>query len=297
MVPEPGVADQQTLRRLGLNFDRPPPPPGTRPFFYTFAGTWGQWNQGPSFDVGFAMEAERRVRNQPVAYPAIGFLNPDPHTSYNESVALGVAEGMRLILLNPGPFMLSGYSQGGEVVVRLLMLMVDNGPLAHRADDMMRAITFGSPCRAPGPTLLGNNPPGAGISGDYTPPVFRNRMFDLVLNGDMYSTATDDTMLEQFYDLFVKAEMTVPFALAVLQFLQANVLGGGGGGVLGNLGGLLNRRTASVLGSLDLVKAFKTAAVASEFLAKNPHIHYHDWREFNGHSGIERAKQLVRDVT
>ena len=233
-----------------------------------------------------------------MAYPAIGFLNPDPNTSYNESVALGVAEGMRLILLNPGPFILSGYSQGAEVAVRLMMLMDGDGPLAHRAGDLLRTITFGSPCRPPGPTRLGNDPPGAGISGDYTPRQFRERTFDLVLNGDMYATTTHDTMLEQFYDLFVQAEASMPFALAVMQFLQANPFGSGlRGGVLGNIGGLLTPNALKVLGALDLVKAVKTAQVVSQFLINNPHIHYHDWLDFNGHTGIERAKQLIRDVT
>ena len=42
------------------------------------------------------------VRNQPVGYPAAGFLYPNPFLSYNESVADGVAELMRLILVNAG---------------------------------------------------------------------------------------------------------------------------------------------------------------------------------------------------
>ena len=92
----------------------------------------------------------RIVRNQPVGYPAIGFLFPDPFTSYNESVAQGVAELMRLILMNAGQFYLSGYSQGAEVVVRTLRLMLPGQPLAHRAGDLLKVITFGSPCRAPG---------------------------------------------------------------------------------------------------------------------------------------------------
>jgi hypothetical protein len=79
------------------------------------------------------------------------------------------------------------------VVVRTLRLMLPGQPLAHRAGDLLKVITFGSPCRPPGPTLLGNNPPGSGISGIYTPEQFRSRTYDFVLNGDMYATATDDT--------------------------------------------------------------------------------------------------------
>ncbi|MFD8100281.1 peptidoglycan-binding protein [Nocardia fluminea] len=298
-VAEPGTADTTTLRRLGLNFD-PISPAGARPVYYSFAGTWGHWSQGPPFDVGSALEGEGRVRNQPVAYPASGFLNPDPHTSYRESVALGVGEGIRLIPLNPGPFILAGYSQGAEVAVRLMMLMTDGGPLAHRADDLQRVITFGSPCRPPGRTLLGNNPQGAGISGDYTPQQFRDRTFDFVLDGDIYPTTTDDTLLEQFYDLLVLAELSVPFAVAVLQFLQSNILFGGLGGLggpLGNIGRMTLSTALSGFGGVDFVKAVRTMQVVSEFLIRNPHVHYHDWPDFDGHTAVERAKQLLRDIT
>ncbi|WP_194825047.1 peptidoglycan-binding protein [Nocardia sp. XZ_19_231] len=296
-VAEPGTADTTTLHRLGLNFDKLPPPPGTRPFYFSFAGTWGHWNQGPQFDVGSALEGERRVRNQPVAYPASGFLNPDPHTSYKESVALGVVEGMRLILMNSGPFILAGYSQGAEVAVRLMMFMIDGGPLEHRADDLRRVITFGSPCRPPGRTLLGNNPQGAGISGDYTPQEFRDRTFDFVLDGDMYAMTTRETLLEQFYDLLVQAELSVPFAVAVLQLMQSNILGGGLGGPFGAVGRMAAPTALTRLGDVDFVTSVRTMQVVSEFLIRNPHIHYHDWPDFNGQTGIERAKQVLRDIT
>jgi hypothetical protein len=81
---------------------------------------------------------------------AAGFLYPNPFLSYNESVAQGVAELMRLILMNAGQFYLCGYSQGAEVVVRTLRLMLPGQPLAHRAGDLLKVITFGSPCRPPG---------------------------------------------------------------------------------------------------------------------------------------------------
>ncbi|MEU4652079.1 hypothetical protein [Nocardia fluminea] len=181
--------------------------------------------------------------------------------------------------------------------MRLMMLMTDGGPLAHRADDLQRVITFGSPCRPPGRTLLGNNPQGAGISGDYTPQQFRDRTFDFVLDGDTYPTTTDDTLLEQFYDLLVLAELSVPFAVAVLQFLQSNILFGGLGGPLGNVGRLTVPTTLSGFGGVDFGKAVRTMQVVSEFLIRNPHVHYHDWPDFDGHTAVERAKQLLRDIT
>ncbi len=66
---------------------------------------------GPPFDTGWQLEQRGLVRNQPVGYPAAGFLYPNPFMSYNESVALGVVELTRLILMNAGSFYLCGYSQ------------------------------------------------------------------------------------------------------------------------------------------------------------------------------------------
>ena len=36
----PGDNNDQTLGRLGLNFDQPAPLPTDRPFFYCASGTW-----------------------------------------------------------------------------------------------------------------------------------------------------------------------------------------------------------------------------------------------------------------
>jgi hypothetical protein len=273
-----GIAGPLTLGRLGLNFEQPPPLPTNLPFFYCASGTWATPFQGPPFDVGFRLEQMGRVRNQPVGYPSSGFLYPNPFMSYNESVALGVAELLRLILMNAGKFYLCGYSQGAEVVVRTLRLMLPGQPLAHRADDLIQVVTFGSPCRPPGPTLLGNNPPGAGISGIYTPDQFRPRTYDFVLDGDMYATTTEDTLLHLGYEALTALELDLPFAVKMISLIQSN----------------------EFLALLDLAntpetfaKVVRTATVLGDFLIRNPHIHYNDWASFNGSTGVDRAVQIV----
>jgi len=95
----------------------PPPLPTNLPFFYCASGTWATPFQGLPFDVGWRVEQMGLVRNQPVGCSVAGFLYPNPFLSYNESVADGVAELMRLIPMNAGQFYLCGYSQGDEVVV------------------------------------------------------------------------------------------------------------------------------------------------------------------------------------
>ena len=273
-----GIAGPQTLGRLGLNFDQPPPLPTNLPFFYTASGTWATPFQGPEFDVGWRVEQMGLVRNQPVGYPAAGFLYPNPLLSYNESVADGVAELMRLILMNAGQFYLCGYSQGAEVVVRVLRLMLPGQPLAHRAGDLLKVITFGNPCRPPGPTLLGNNPPGAGISGIYTPEQFRSRTYDFILNGDMYPTTTDDTLLHLGYEALTPLELELPFALTIFTLIQSNEF----------LALLRLPNTPETI-----AKLIKTSIGVGDFLIRNPHIHYGDWPDFNGVTAVDRAVQIV----
>ena len=273
-----GIAGPRTLGRLGLNFEQTPALPTDLPFFYGASGTWQTPFMGPPFDVGWRLEQMGRVRNQPVGYPASGFLYPNPFLSYNESVALGVAELVRLVLMNAGRFYLCGYSQGAEVVVRTMRLMSPGQPLAHRAGDLIQVVTFGSPCRPPGPTLLGNNPPGAGISGIYPPEEFRSRTYDFVLDGDMYSTATDDTLLHLGYEALTALELDLPFAVKIISLIQSN-----------DFLELLNLANTPE----TFAKVIRTAIVVGDFLIRNPHIHYHDWRSFNGVAGVDRAVQIL----
>jgi hypothetical protein len=273
-----GVAGPMTLGRLGLRIDQPPSAPATLPFFYGASGTWATPFQGPPFDVGWRLEQMGRVRNQPVGYPAAGFLYPNPFMSYNESVALGVAELVRLILMNAGKFHLCGYSQGAEVVVRTLRLMLPGQPLAHRAGDLLNVVTFGSPCRPPGPTRLGNDPPGFGISKIYTPDDFRARTFDFVLDGDMFATATDDTLLHLGYEALTPLELDLPFAVEILSLIQSD-----------EFLALLNLANTPE----TFAKVVRTAIVVGDFIVRNPHIHYHDWIAFNGLTAVDRAVQLL----
>jgi hypothetical protein len=273
-----GIAGPQTLGRLGLNFDQPDPLPTNLPFFYCASGTWATPFQGPQFDVGWRVEQMGLVRNQPVGYPAAGFLYPNPFLSYNESVAQGVAELMRLILMNAGQFYLCGYSQGAEVVVRTMRLMEPGQPLAHRAGDLLKVITFGNPCRQPGPTLLGNNPPGHGISEIYTPEQFRSRTYDFILGGDMYATTTDDTLLHLGYEALTPLELELPFALKIFTLIQSN-----------EFLALLNLANTPE----TVAKVIKTSIVVGDFLIRNPHIHYGDWPDFNGVTAVDRAVQIL----
>jgi hypothetical protein len=185
---------------------------------------------------------------------------------------------MRLILMNAGQFYLSGYSQGAEVVVGTMRLMLPGQPLAHRAGDLLKAITFGSPCRPPRATLLGNSPPGAGISRMFTPDAFRSRTYDFVIEGDMYPCATDDTLLHLGCEALTALGLDLPFAVKVLTLVQSDEF----------LDLLKLSNTPETF-----AKVFRTGVVVGDFLVRNPHIHYHDWLVFDGSNGVDRAVQIV----
>jgi hypothetical protein len=287
----------------------------------TAAGTWA-----PP-DVGYPADTARGLVNEwdtvqaeimgqtgpafrwaPIDYPAVGFLNPDPNTSYNESVDIGVTRGISMLLNDiPGTYDLVGYSQGAEVVIRIADTMLELGRPPRRI------VTFGSPCRAPGRTKVGNNPPGSGISRFYTPTELRNRTTDIVRDkGEMYGNAEEDTLLPEFYSLFTKAELSLPFGLALFRVLGTAIpllglAGGGGGTLLGMFGGLFGGKSNTlpeVIGQVgaaeqevdimeiltDIPGVLKTAVVVGEFMTTQAHTSYHlPAPEFGGRTGIQVA--------
>ena len=112
----------------------------------------------------------------------------------------------------------------------------------------------------------------------YTPDVFRSRTYDFVIDGDMYATATDDTLLHLGYEALTAMELDLPFAVKVLTLIQTN-----------EFLALLNLANTPE----TFAKVVGTAIVVSDFLVRNPHIHYHDWLLFNGLTGVDRAVQIV----
>jgi peptidoglycan hydrolase-like protein with peptidoglycan-binding domain len=217
----------------------------------------------------------KQFYQQGVGYPADGFLQPDPNTSYVESRAAGIAEGLRLSLPDRRPKVLIGYSQGEDV---------DNNWMqqwpADRRDEIKLYIGFGSPCRPPGPTLLGNDPGGAGISGNYTPEWLRDRAYHFTQPGDMYANAVG--LLPMLYDVLTHLDLSLEFAMYLFNFamtapakllmgtepssqagagalsglapligLAGNVVGGGlGSAVGGPLGGVVGGMGGNVLGGM-----------------------------------------------
>ena len=108
--------------------------------------------------------------------------------------------------------------------------------------------------------------------------MFRSRTYDFVLNGDMYSTTTDDTLLHLGYEALTPPELELPFALKIFTLIQSN-----------EFLALLNLANTPE----TIAKLIRTSIVVGDFLIRNPHIHYGDWPDFNGVTTVDRAVQIV----
>lgn len=300
-----GIADWKTQQRLGM-FDVPQ----KKTVVLTIPGTWAGWNDGPPAWVAWGLD-KNRYYQQGVGYPAAGFLTPDPNTSYEESRDAGVNETVRLIQATPPgtPLVLIGYSQGADVAIKTSMEFLPGGRLAERQADVKRIVTFGSPCRPAGKTLIGNNPPGEGIAGFHTPTEFRSITWDYVTNGDMYACSTK--LLRLFYKVLTKMELSVEFGVAAVQILGTAIRPGGESGLLGGLlGGLFGNPAGNstsrvitavapyaTVAQIDQLAGFladagdvaQTIKVALQFASTGAHMNYHTWPDFQGRSAVQHA--------
>lgn len=204
----------------------PKPPPAVA---YSVAGTWAGWNDGPPAWTCWRLD-HSRFFHQGVGYPAMGFLTPDPNTSYIESRDLGVAELLRLALPDPRAKVPIGYSQGADVVTRFLHVWP-----ADRRHEIAAVIKFGDPGKAPGSP--GGDSAAGGISGVWTPEWAQDRTISYQINGDMYGDAPG--LLPFFYEILTRMEASGEFLFYLFGLLTGIPAGSGLGGLVGGLGGLV----------------------------------------------------------
>ena len=234
----PGDCDYATKRELGVlpgsSIVVAKPPPAVA---YSIPGTWGGWNDGPPAWTCWRLDP-KRFYQQGVQYPAMGFLNPDPNVSYNESRDAGVAELLRLALPDPRPKVPIGYSQGADVVTRFLYAWP-----AERRHEIVRVIKFGDPGHLPGVQGSVNG----GISRVFTPEWAADRTMSYQIKGDMYGDAPG--LLPFLYEVLTRMEASGEFLFYLFGLLTGiPVDAAGAGGLLGNLGTLGG--LAPILGGL-----------------------------------------------
>lgn len=329
-VAQTGVADEDFQRQIGFLKGAPANPKSTT-WVYTAPGSFVPWWIGPPFEVGEAAKAAGK-NHQPLAYPAGGFLGfggGDPHTSYLESIAILREEFVRCVLLNStGNIVVVGYSQSADGLTKACAAeFADGGRLAHRRGDLKRLIMYGNPTRSLGPTKIGTNPPGSGISREYPPGWLADLTYDIVITSpspDIYACATDDTLVSTFYPIFVRAETDLPFVIYVAQIVipvllksfglsglgmaagvpaLAGLLGVGLGALAPMLGALAGAPapdpkiidTLTLQGILsDIPRVIRTFIALGGIQSHNEYDRPKP--EFGGRSGIEVGQQLVNQI-
>lgn len=252
--------------------------------------------------------APKRFYQQGIGYPAMGFLQPDPNTSYVESRTAGTKELLKWMLPDTRKKVILGYSQGDDVVARALAQWP-----ANRRHEIETVVGFGSPSRPQGLTLLGNDPGGCGISGHWTPEWARDRTYHFTHDGDMYANARG--MLFLLYDILTRMELSLEFAMYLFQVLSTEagkVLLGispsslTGAGALDMLSKLVTTGISTAVGK-EIVPPLTLFTLlpqiiwllidALKFVSTNAHMRYHDLPlpEWRGLTAVDCAAQIIQE--
>lgn len=151
--------------------------------------------------------------------------------SYDESVAMGVDEVIRLILAKPGKFGVIGYSQGGAIAAKVGQEVI-NGRLAHRQADALWIHTFGGPHRPIGRTFHNGNAwlkwggiagePIGGFAAPGLPPGLD--WFDYCLPKDVFGDANPESYCVAGYEAVKDMSLADPLGWA--QSLLTAVING-----------------------------------------------------------------------
>ncbi|ABD58455.1 gp39 [Mycobacterium phage PBI1] len=245
-------------------------------WFYSNPGSGANEFVGPSFEVGEFCKNVLKINHQPV-HSAIGgylgLMGGDPKFSYNDVIYDQYKSLEWLLDNNPDikdpdvEFWFSGYSQKADGLEDALEILfgdggftipktgetVGPGKYRHLRPRINGTIQFGNPSKQPGPTRVGNRPPGSGISRKKRPQWLTMMTWDIVTTSpgapDFYA-ACDDDIRPLFYEWFIKADTELPFVVYTAQIiipallnLLAPFLGGFGGVTSPLAGGILASAT------------------------------------------------------
>lgn len=252
---------------------------------------------------------EKRFVQQGVGFSTDAFLMGDPTHSYVDARAEGSTELLRLALPMVGvPKVWMGYSMGDDVVNTALLQWPED-----RRDEIKLIIGFGGPSRRGGPTLLGNDPGGQGISGVFGPDWAVPITYQFTHEGDMYPNAVG--LLPWLYQILTRMEISLDFAAYLFNLFMSTVgrqllglLASSlpGAGALSAVANLVTTGPTNQVGGqiLDVMKLFtllpqiiQTIAAALKFVSTNAHFHYHDQPEtfWRGLTAVDCAAQIITE--
>jgi len=221
-----GIVSDEDLERLKLVVPH-------RPIWcFSAPGSGAPWWLGPPFDLGEWCKRVLNLNHQPIGYPIggyLGLMGGDPSFSYIDVVNALTDELDRLISVNPDrddpnfEIWLFGYSQSADALKQAAVkLFGDGGRYQNLRPRINGLVLFGDPARKPGPTKVGNNPPGSGIARTVTfPKWLEDLTWDIVNESptpDFYACVTDK-IRPLFYEWFVRAETELPFVIYSAQII------------------------------------------------------------------------------
>lgn len=222
---------------------------------YSAPGSGVPWWVGPPFDLGERCKLQLNLNHQPVGYEIggyMGFMGGDPKNSYNDIIAQEDAELERLLGANPDlndpnlELWFFCYSQSAEGMKKAVArLFGDGGRYAHLRPRINGIVAFGDPTRKPGPTRVGNNPPGHGISNWVAPDWLEALTWSITNQSpapDFYAACTSKIAREA-YTVIVRAETELPFVIYIGQIIIPAFLNL----VAGPLGGMLSPLAVPIL--------------------------------------------------
>ena len=188
----PGILNYET--KVVMGFVARPPKADARPMLFTVCGTGVPWWVGPDADTARAVED--RYRWQPVGYPAAP-VPMGPSIAAGKTELIAQMEAHRAQVQRYGAA-LAGYSQGAIVVSEVWEQFIKpaNGRLHWASEHLVKAVTWGNPCREQGKVHPDAGAPPSppshqGVTGNLmadTPDWWRNYAHV----GDLYSDCPAD---------------------------------------------------------------------------------------------------------
>lgn len=211
-------------------------------WIYSAPGSGAPWWVGPAFDTGEWAKNVLNLNHQPVGYPIggyMGLMGGDPGNSYIDIIDDEDAELERLLSVNPDmaaamaarqtdpnapvdvELWFTAYSQSADGMKRSVNRLFGTGRYAILRDRINGLLFFGDPARQPGPTKVGNNPVGSGISRWVAPAWLEALTWSITVETpamDFYA-ACDDDIRPLFYEWFVRAKTSIGFVIYCAQII------------------------------------------------------------------------------